>query len=559
MRPQLGDVLVHWGRLSTDDLDAALAEQNASLERERLGRVLMRRGLIDEVTLTAALATIHGLPSVDLDSTRVDTALTRLLPRRFTEKHRVLPLYSNNNTLTVAVADPVDVVSLDELRVRLPGDRLQVVVAPESQIRRWLDRAWGHEVANDAVREFVSELPHQRQSADVRSPEDEAASIKLVDQLLATAARRHASDLHLEPMRDSVRVRIRVDGMLQELLELPKTSLPSLVSRIKIMSGLDVVQRRLPQDGRIKSSIEGQSRELRVSTLPTIHGDKIVLRLLPVQTELPDLQTLGLSSGEHDLLAAQLEQPQGLVLVTGPTGAGKSTTLYAAMSQAMSDQRNVITLEDPVEVEMSGVTQVQINEKSGLTFELALRATLRQDPDVVMVGEIRDLQTATLATRAALTGHLVLSTLHTLDAPAAIARLVEMGIPNYLVAASLSVVLAQRLVRTPCPHCMRPAVPDPDTARRLELTADQCRSLVQGTGCDYCEGTGYQGRLAVFEVLRVDKNVRRAILGSGSDEDRLRAAARAAGWRPLLERAVEIATQRKTTIDEILRNVVVAE
>jgi len=209
-------------------------------------------------------------------------------------------------------------------------------------------------------------------------------------------------------------------------------------------------------------------------------------------------------------------------------------------------------------VEMSGVTQVQINEKSGLTFELALRATLRQDPDVVMVGEIRDLQTATLATRAALTGHLVLSTLHTLDAPAAITRLVEMGIPNYLVAESLSVVLAQRLVRTPCLHCMRPAVPDPDTARRLELTADQSRSLVQGMGCDYCEETGYRGRLAVFEVLRVDENVRRAILGSGSDEDRLRAAPRAAGWRPLRERAVEIATQRKTTIDEILRNVVVA-
>lgn len=553
-RRLLGEVLVGWGEITEEQLRQALLEQAQSMGRERLGRILLVRGLIDERALSAALADVHGLASVDLDDWSVDPQVARLLPAAVTEKFTMLPVAKSDGQITVAVADPVDVIAQDELRARLHGDRIDIVVAPASQIRARLEFVWGDQLHREAVARFMEELPDEAKGSQEPEPEaSDAGAVEMVHHMLATAARRRASDIHVEPTADHVRIRLRVDGVLQEALQLPKASLPSIVSRIKIISGLDVVERRLPQDGRTRVRIEGHPRDVRVSTLPTLHGEKLTLRLLPTQKALPALSQIGLTEGQQHTLLAAMKRSQGFVLVTGPTGAGKSSTLYSAVSETVGDDRNVITLEDPVEVELAGAAQVQINEAIGLTFDKGLRSALRQDPDVVMVGEVRDIETGQMAVRAALTGHLVISTLHTLDAPSAITRLMEMGIPRYLVVHSLSLVIAQRLVRRPCPSCAQPHGPDEQTVQRLRIPPELAARMVVGAGCRACDGTGFRGRIGVFEMLDVTTSVRAVLLQEGTDEDKLRQAAYQSGWRPLVQRGVEMAAAGQTTIGEILR------
>lgn len=553
-RRLLGEVLVAWGHLTQEQLQAALLEQARSKGRERLGRILLVEGVIDEKTLCAALGEVHGLTAVDLDEFTIDPQVARLLPFAVTDKFTILPIQQTDGRVTVAVADPVDVVAQDELRARLRGDRIDLVVAPASQIRARLEYVWGDQLHREAVARFMEDLPEEQAALPVDEPEaSEAGAVEMVHHMLATAARRRASDIHVEPTHDNVRIRLRVDGVLHEALQLPKSSLASLVSRVKIISGLDVVERRLPQDGRTRVRIEGHPRDVRVSTLPTLHGEKLTLRLLPTQQALPTLAQIGLTEEQRQTLLAAMKRSQGFILVTGPTGAGKSSTLYSAVSEAVGDDRNVITLEDPVEVELAGVAQVQINEAIGLTFDKGLRSSLRQDPDVVMVGEVRDIETGQMAVRAALTGHLVISTLHTLDAPSAIIRLMEMGIPRYLVVHSISLVLAQRLVRRPCQSCARPVVPDAQTCERLRIPADLAVHMVEGVGCRACDGTGFRGRIGVFETLEITPAVRTVLLEQGNDEDKIRQAAYESGWRPLAERGVEMAAAGQTTIGEILR------
>ncbi len=512
--------------------------------------MMVESGLVTDGAVAAALAEIHQLEVVNLDLQVIDPGVARRVPRSVAERHIVMPLTDGDGVLRVAVADPVDVVALDDLRMRAKGLRLEVVVAPESQLRDKIAELWSQAVTEDALEKFVSELQAE-EDAGAESGDDEGA-VAAVQQILSAAVRAGASDVHVEPMRDGVRVRVRVDGTLRPLMSLPRSGHSSIVARTKIISGLDIVERRIPQDGRARLRVDGRERNLRVSTLPTLHGEKIVVRLLADQSMLPSLSELGLGLEQELILQNALHLPQGLVLITGPTGSGKSTTLYAAIRQMINDERNLITLEDPVEIELPGVAQVQVSDKTGMTFAAGLRSALRQDPDVIMVGEIRDQTTAELAVRAALTGHLVLSTLHTNDSPSAVTRLVEMGVPAYLVASSLTLSMAQRLVRRPCTECRTRATVDSDTRRRLAMTEAQGASCVAVVGCKSCAGTGYSGRLGLYEMLPITNGVRAALM-AGAGEEAIKAAAAPAGFRPLLELGVEAAVAQQTTPGELLR------
>ena len=552
---RLGDVLVDNGALTQGELQRYLAIQAADPpnRRRRLGRILLEDERVTEITLAMALAECNDLEFVDLSLEKIDGELARSIPKLIAQRGLVLPLATDGKKLRVAAADPIDVVSLDDVRMSLRnagrGLQLQVVVAPESQIRRRLASVWSEASTVEALNSVIPDVGIER--IDVGESSDQGA-VSAVQQILASAIRLGASDIHIEPMAESVRVRMRVDGTLRRTMALPKSGQAMLVSRVKIMANLDIAQKRVPQDGRAHIVFDGMVRNIRVSTLPTLHGEKVVIRLLTDIGELPALPALGLPARELDLVHRALRSSQGLVLITGPTGSGKTTTLYSAVHEVVTGDRNLITLEEPVEIELPGVTQVQIDEKSGMTYAAGLRAVLRQDPDIIMVGEVRDQATADLTIRAALTGHLVLATVHTTDAPSAAIRLIDIGVPRFLVASSLKLVIAQRLVRKPCRACQVPQVPDPETAQRLGLTAEDARSLVLGAGCAACEGQGYKGRTGIFEVMPVDAGVR-AALGAGADSDALAAAARASGWRSLLEAGVAAAVKQQTTAEELLR------
>ena len=551
-RRKLGDTLVGWGVITPQQLEAALEAQarDGRTVRRRLGRVLVDAGLCTDGAVAAALADMHGLQVVDLELQIIDPGVARRIPHSIALQHVVLPLTVREGVLRVAVADPVDVVALDDLRMRAQGLRLEVVVAAESQLRDKIAELWSQVVTEDALEKFVSELSIDEE-VNLEAGDDEGA-VAAVHQILSAAVRAGASDVHIEPMRDGVRVRVRIDGTLRPLMSLPRSGHSSIVARTKIVAGLDIVERRVPQDGRARLRVDGRDRNLRVSTLPTMHGEKIVVRLLSDQASLPSLTDLGMGLDQELILQNALHLPQGLVLITGPTGSGKSTTLYSAIRQMVNDERNLITLEDPVEIELPGVAQVQVSDKTGMTFAAGLRSALRQDPDVIMVGEIRDQITAELAVRAALTGHLVLSTLHTNDSASAVIRLVEMGVPNYLVASSLTLSMAQRLVRKPCPECVVRMPADADTRHRLGMTEAEAASCLAPVGCRACGMSGYSGRIGLYEMLPITRGVRAALM-AGSGETAISSAAVSDGFRSLQRLGVEAAVAGQTTPAELLR------
>ena len=556
MSRKLGDILVAGGSITPAELQHCLAvqAQEPPRRRRRLGRILLDEERITENTLAAALAQSHGLQAVDLSQEEIDPQLARSIPQLVAKRALILPLSLTDQTLRIAAADPVDVVGLDDVRLHLQrkyrGMRVQVVVAPESQIRRRLASSWSEANAVEALEGFDAESTGA--AAEEQADSGDAGAVSAVHQILATAIRIGASDIHIEPLANEVRVRMRVDGSLRKVMALPKSGQAPLTSRVKIMANIDIAQKRIPQDGRARISLDGMGRNIRVSTLPTLHGEKVVIRLLTDIGELPALKTLGIPPRGLQVVHEALRSSQGLVLITGPTGSGKTTTLYSAINEVVTGDRNLITLEEPVEIELPGVSQVQIDEKVGMTFAAGLRSVLRQDPDIIMVGEIRDKVTAELAIRAALTGHLVLATVHTNDAPSAVIRLVDMGVPRYLVASSINLVIAQRLLRRPCPHCLQPQLPDPETRERLHLTDAQAAAMVVGRGCEKCEAHGYRGRTGIFEVLPVSRAVRSALM-AGGDEEVLAKAARPEGWQPLVEAGVDAATNRLTTAGEVLR------
>lgn len=554
MRKRLGDTLISWGVLTPEHLDQALAAQAADSRttHRRLGKVLLDQGLVSEWTLACALGDMHGLPAVDVSSEYIDEAVARRVPQSVALKYLVMPMWEREGTLRVAVADPLDVVAVDDLRLRMPKTRFEFVVAAESPLRDRIIAVW-REVRNRAVMDkfAAAERPAPPIPERILAEADDHGAVAAVNDIFATAVRSGASDIHIEPGRSAVTVRMRIDGQLREMMTLPRDAHFTVVARMKIVSSLDVVERRVPQDGRAHITVDGAERNLRISTLPTLHGEKLVVRLLSSSQSLPELADLGMLPGHAEMLRRTLRLPQGLVLVTGPTGAGKSTTLYSAINEVLDTQRNVISIEDPVEVELPGVSQVQVSERTGMTFATSLRAALRQDPDVIVVGEIRDSETAELAVRASLTGHLVVSTVHTLDAPSAVVRLAQMGIPGYLLGPAIVLSLAQRLVRRPCPACLGPDLITEEMAHRLRLTPDQVTRLVAGSGCRDCAFTGFRGRLGIYEVLAVGERLRELIVAG--EIGQLNQVAAREGWKPLIVSGVGAALAGLTTAAELLR------
>jgi type IV pilus assembly protein PilB len=556
-RRRLGDVLVESGLLTAEQLQKALEDQRRpDAPRRRLGQVVVDLKMATERQVAECLANLLGLEMVDLSKNVPAPDVVRLLPRSVAERTNVLVLdRTRDGTLLVAASDPTNVLALDDVRLYTRSADLQVVVATDSQIRDHIARAWSLGQDSAQVSAIIDETD-SADDADVTSggAGEEAPIVRLVNQILGDAVRLRVSDIHLETQREGLRVRYRVDGVLRDIVNYPKRMAGPVISRIKIMSGLDIAERRIPQDGRTRFQFDQVAIDARVSTLPSMHGEKIVIRLLTRGDDVPGLDTLGFEPHQLAILRAALATPQGLILITGPTGSGKTNTLYSAIDEISSPDINIVTLEDPIEVQLRGITQVGVSEKTGMTFSRGLRSILRQDPDIILVGEVRDTETAELALKASLTGHMVLTTLHTNSAVAALTRLVDMGAEPFLVASSLTAAIAQRLVRKPCTSCAEPYTPDEITLTGLGLTpADLVGANARkGGGCTECGQTGYRGRTAVYEVLSVDAAMRQVLIKDPSEAS-VSSQARAAGMLTLRAAAIEKARRGETTFEEAVR------
>lgn len=547
-RRRIGDILVEGGVVTPEQLQEALARQRRT--RERLGRVLVEMGAATELQIAQALADQLGLRFINLAGQRLDPAAIRLVPEVLARKRRIVPVSFDGDSLLVALADPLDVFAIDDVAIaaRRP---VKGAVALESDIAAAIERAYGMGAAAQAVLGDVEE------AADGGPAEegDDAPVVRLVNLLLTQALKDRASDIHVEPVEEEIRVRYRIDGVLQTVMQLPRNIHPALASRLKVLARLNIAERRLPQDGAFEISLDGRVIDVRVSTIPTVLGERVALRLLDKTRGLLTLPELGLDEGARRRFEGLISQPYGIVLVSGPTGSGKTTTLVSALSMLNSVDKNIITVEDPVEYQLPGVSHIQVNPRAGLTFAAGLRSIVRQDPDIVMVGEIRDVETAEIAIQASLTGHLVLSTIHTNDAASAMSRLTDMGIETFLIASAVIGVASQRLVRTLCPHCRRPVDAPPEIILWLQSAVQESladRSFHQAVGCPQCRHTGYLGRTGIFEVLVVTDAVRNLVLARASAAD-LSDAARAEGMVSMRADGLLKAMRGLTTVEEVLR------
>lgn len=557
---QLGQLLLGRGIVTAEQIEQALARQFHSGHNRLLGELLVEMGFCSENQIASALAEAYGVPYAQITPKLCDPIVMELLPRDFLEEHKVLPLFKVFNTLTVALSEPANVFLIDEIE-RLSGCRVQVVCATVKDIQGTLQTYMP--AANVfVIDEIIEETDLQDFSMIEHMPEDitnleevagQSPVVKLVNYLLYSAVHEGASDIHIEPDEKRLRVRYRVDGRLFEKMRPPYQMHAAIVSRIKIMSELDIAQRRLPQDGSIHVLMQGRPIDLRVSVMPGTFGEKVVIRIIDVRKMLNSLESLGFSYENLRAFKKVIQTPNGIVLVTGPTGSGKNTTLYAALAEMNSEQVNICTVEDPVECNIGGVNQFEVHDLAGFTFAGALRSLLRQDPDIVMVGEIRDHDTASIAVQAALTGHLVLSTLHTNDAPGAVTRLFDLGVAPYLVGASLIAVLAQRLVRKICPNCKEHFTPSSSIRKAVEKwVGGEVPLFYRGIGCKKCRNTGYVGRIAIHELFIPNDRILEMIT-QGATLKTLQKAAREAGMKPLHIDGMEKVAAGITTVDEILR------
>ena len=560
MSRRLGDLLVADQLITQEQLQQALVEQKNS--NEKLGSILVRLGYLNEDQLIGFLSRQYGIPSITLSQLDIDPEVLKLVSAPIARKYEVLPIRRIGNTLTLAMADPTNVFALDDIAF-MTNLNVIPVVASQGAIRKAIDR--NYDTSSSAISEVIKDLEGETFEVvdedetqvdvfELKEAVEEAPVVRLVSLILGDAIRRGASDIHLEPFEKVFRIRFRIDGVLQEIMTPPKRLEPAILSRIKIMANLDIAERRLPQDGRIKIRFHNREIDLRVSTLPTIYGEKIVMRLLDKESLTLDLSLLGFDPWSLAEFKKAIASPHGMVLVTGPTGSGKTTTLYSAMSTINSPDINIMTAEDPVEYNLKGINQVQIKEEIGRTFAGVLRSFLRQDPDVILVGEVRDLETAQIAIRAALTGHLVMSTLHTNDAPSTIARLGDMGIPSFLISASVLLILAQRLCRKVCPDCKESYLVDPDAlvVHGYVPQGSDPVPLYKGKGCQACNYTGLRGRMAIYEVMPATPEVRDLIL-RGAAASELKAMAVEQGMKTLRQAGLQKVLEGSTTLEEILR------
>ncbi|NIT13078.1 MAG: type IV-A pilus assembly ATPase PilB [Candidatus Dadabacteria bacterium] len=571
---KMGDILIKEDVINLDQLKSAIQEQKQS--GRKLGETLLNLGYIDENQLVAYLSKQYAVPAINLEQFEVSVDALDLVPRESALKHKLVPIDRSGSTLVVAMADPSNIFAIDDLKFAT-GQNIEVVVASERSIKTAIEKHYGTqeewqkkveaEKSQEEVGKLIGDLEdfildiaseEELDLDDLEKASEEAPVIRLVNHIMLESIRREASDIHIEPYENDYRVRLRIDGVLYDILKPPQQLKNAVSSRVKVMANLDIAERRLPQDGRIKIRANaGRTMEYRVSCLPTITGEKVVMRLLDKESLKLDLTQLGFNDDELKLFRESIYEPFGMVLITGPTGSGKTTTLYSGLMELNSEDVNISTAEDPVEYSLPGVNQVQMHESIGLNFSSSLRSFLRQDPDIILVGEIRDYETAEISIKAALTGHLVLSTLHTNDAPSTVTRLLNMGVEPFLLTASLNAILAQRLVRKVCQDCKETVDVSPQVLIDLGVSPKEVSEyeIFRGSGenCKTCMGTGYKGRIAIYEVLRVTEEIKEFILSGASALELKREAIRQ-GMKTLRQSALIKLKQGITSIEEVVRN-----
>lgn len=547
---RLGDLLVEVGFITPKQLEEALHKQK--LTGKKIGEILIDDSMVSEADMIKALEMQLGIPYTDISKIYIDPEVPKLINENLARRHVLIPIKREKNKLTVAMADPLNIFARDDVNIATGLD-IEPVISNSDKILNAIDRYYGNQRAEKAIEEFkkqydmnsMTELLDENNAETINAP-----VVRLINTLISQAVSMKASDIHIEPSEERIRIRFRVDGELQEVMTPEKSAYSAILTRIKIMGKMDIAEKRLPQDGRIELTVDNKEIDMRISTIPTVFGEKIVIRLLDRSNFLASKAELGFDQHNLQLLDKLIKYPNGIILVTGPTGSGKSTTLYAILKELNKVNINIITIEDPVEYRLGGINQVQVNNKSGMSFANGLRSILRQDPDIIMIGEIRDSETAQIAVRASITGHLVLSTMHTNDAPSTVTRLMDMGIEPYLVAASVIGVVAQRLVRKICPHCKEPH--NATSFEKQMLNVSEETVIYKGRGCSVCNGKGYIGRTAIHEVMHINRDIR-GLIENRASIDAIRTAAAENGTITLRESCKQLVLSGITTIDEMTR------
>jgi len=546
---KLGEILLYSGKIDSQQLKIALQEQASS--SKKIGEILVEKGWVTAEDIVEVLEYQLGFPRVDLSKYEVNENVVNMLPETIVRRHKIIPINKQDEKLIIAMVDPLNFYAVDDVKLYTKMD-LEPVIATESDIEALIDKYYAAGVSKRVLQEVnisdegISDEYVEKEQAEVAS----APIVRLINTLFEQAIKMRASDIHIEPGAEDIRVRFRVDGDLAEIMKIPRVNLSAIVTRIKILGKMNIAEKRIPQDGRVESVINGKPIDMRISSLPTVYGEKIVIRLLDKDSFNFTKEGLGFTEYELRNFDKILSQPYGMILVTGPTGSGKTTTLYTILRELNKIEKNIITVEDPVEYKLEGINQVQVNIKSGLTFASGLRSILRQDPDIIMVGEIRDSETAEIAVRAAITGHLVLSTLHTNDSPSTIARLIDMGIESYMVSSSVIGVVSQRLVKLLCPKCKESYVAS-ETQKKMLGVEDDNLILYKPVGCNSCN-KGYKGRAAVHEIMLINEDMRR-LIDMNANTDRLREQAINDGMTTLLQSAVNLAKAGMTSYEEVMR------
>lgn len=545
----LGEMLIEAGAITAEQRDKAMQEQKRL--GKRLGEALVSLGFITEEMMAKALSSQMGLPFKELRFASIDSGVVELVPESLARKRKVFPLEIKDGRLVLAMADPLDIFAIDEIKriVKMPVD---AVVITETELLKALDKHYRGEMEEVIKAADVYSPEKEKVIATAEAMTEDTPIVKLVNTVLTQAVKDRASDVHIEPYAESLRVRFRIDGKLHDIMSPPKHLHAGMISRVKILSGMDIAEKRVPQDGRFPINIEGRQFDVRSSTLPTLHGEKIVMRLLEKTAGLPQLRLSELGFSEPLLSSYEnlITKPYGFILSTGPTGSGKTTTMYSSLRNISAAEKNIITVEDPIEYNLPDINQVQVNPKAGLTFASGLRSILRQDPDIIMIGEIRDVETASIATHAALTGHLVLSTLHTNEAVGAIARLIDMGVEPFLITSSLIGVLGQRLIVRVCPYCKESFTAEEDMLKRIGIKGKIL--LHRGKGCSECRFTGYLGREGLFELLVVTESIKRLIVEKAPASE-IKAQAIREGFRTMREEGLLKVVEGITTLEEVMR------
>ena len=548
-RKRLGEILRDEGLISEEQLQAALEKQKRE-EGLRIGEALVAMGAVTAEAVAQAIWQQLQIPYVDLDNYALDPKVIELVPEKMARAYLALPIFKIGNALTVAMADPLNVIAVDDLRSKT-GCEIETVISTEEKIVRCLENYYR---MDESITQLISDASQNDSEKGADASVDDAPMIKLANLIIQQAVRDGASDVHIEPGEDDVKVRYRIDGVLQEIKTVPKTLQEAVASRFKVWAEIDIAKKRSAQDGRFFAKADGKQIEVRLSTFPTIYGENLVMRILDPTATILELKSLGLPPVIFDSYIKLVKATQGMVLVTGPTGSGKTTTLYATLDTVRDPALNIITIEDPVEYRLEGIRQTQVNPQAGVTFAAGLRAIVRQDPDVIMVGEIRDLETAQMAVRASLTGHVVFSTLHTNDAPGAITRLLDIGVEPFLISSGVTGVLAQRLARTVCRSCKEPYVPSEEVLEPFGIAERaKGRKFFRGRGCQGCRFSGYRGRVGIYELLLVTDAIRDLINQGKSDTEIRKAALKTGDLRGLYRDALEKAAKGVTTLEEISR------